>query len=141
MRGSAWAYPLANILHLFGLALLAGGIMAVDARILGAWRRLPLAALSAALTPVAVAGLVLFALSGFAMFASDAAALVASPVFLAKLGVIGLALANALAFRRTSHGRLGAWASGVPVAARAMAAASLALWTAAIILGRMIAYS
>lgn len=140
MRGSAWAYPLANVAHLFGLALLAGGIMAVDARIAGAWKALPLPTLSAALTPFAIAGLVLFAASGFAMFASDAVALSGSTVFLAKLAMVGLALANALAFRRLARGRLSEWNDGAPLAARAMAVLSLCLWAAAIVLGRMIAY-
>lgn len=140
MKGSAWAYPLANVTHLLGLTLLAGGIMAVDARLLGAWKRLPLAALSDALTPLAVVGLVLFAVSGFAMFASDAGPLIGSPVFLAKLAVIGLALLNALAFRRYARGRLAGWEGGAPNPARAMAMASLALWATAIVLGRMMAY-
>jgi uncharacterized membrane protein len=140
MKGSAWAYPLANVTHLFGLVLLAGGIMAVDLRIAGAWRRLPLASLSAALTPFAIAGLALFAISGFAMFASDATALIGSPIFLIKLCVVALALANAIAFRRMSRGKLARWEGGAPATARLLAILSLILWAAAIVLGRMIAY-
>lgn len=140
MRTSAWAYPLANVAHLFGLTLLAAGIVAIDLRILGLWRRLPLVPISAALTAVAVAGLVIFALSGAAMFAADAAALVKSPVFLGKMGVVGLALLNALVFRKRAGADLGHWDIQAPFWARASAAASLSLWSAAIICGRMIAY-
>ncbi|MDP3383095.1 MAG: hypothetical protein Q8S47_07195, partial [Phenylobacterium sp.] len=50
-RGSAVAYPVANVAHLLGLVLLVGGIGVVDLRLAGLWRGLPIAALSRALTP------------------------------------------------------------------------------------------
>lgn len=140
MRESAWAYPIANIAHLFGLAMLAGGIMVVDVRIIGGWRALPLARLSAALMPLAVLGLALFAVSGFAMFASDAATLAGSWVFVTKLGVVAAGLINAFAFRRMARGRLTAWELTAPATARFLAMLSLALWATAIGLGRLIAY-
>jgi uncharacterized membrane protein len=138
MRSSAWAYPLANVVHLFGLALLAGGIMAVDLRIMGVWRKLPLKTMHDALTPFAVGGLLVFALSGTALFAADAKELVRSPVFLAKMAIVGLAILNALAFRKFSGRALGN--GDVPIILRLSAAISLSLWSAAIICGRMIAY-
>lgn len=140
MRSSAWAYPLANVAHLFGLVLLAGGIMAVDLRIMGFWRKLPVRPLSDALTPFAITGLLIFALSGAAMFAADSRALVGNDVFLLKLWLVGLAVANAFAFRRFSRGSLDSWGRKIPFLARASAAVSLLLWSAAIICGRMIAY-
>ena len=140
MRSSAWAYPLANVAHLFGLALLAGGIMAVDLRIMGFWRRLPVKPLSDALTPYAMAGLAIFAISGMAMFAADAVTLAKSDIFFIKLGLVGLAVGNALAFRRFSQKRLARWDRRAPLRARVSAAISLCLWSAAIICGRMIAY-
>ena len=57
VRGAAWAYPIANTLHLLGLTMLVGGIGIVDLRVVGLWRKVPLAALSAALTPVAIVGI------------------------------------------------------------------------------------
>lgn len=140
MRSSTWAYPLANVAHLFGLALLAGGIMAVDLRIIGFWRRLPVKPMSDALTPFAIIGLVMFVSSGATMFAADAVALAKSDIFLVKLGLVGLALANALTFLKLSRGKLQQWDSGAPRWAQASAVASLFLWSAAIICGRMIAY-
>ena len=135
-RGSAWAYPIANIVHLLGLVMLVGGIGIVDLRLAGAWRALPPEPLSRALTPVALAGLALFAASGALMFAADARALAASDTFRWKLAAIALGLANALLFRRLWRGRLDA----LPLSGRAMAAASLLLWLTAAALGRLIAY-
>lgn len=140
MRDTGWAYPLANVAHLFGLGLLAGGILAVDLRLLGAFRALPVAALSSALTPFAVAGLVVFLISGIALFATEAPTLIGQPVFLAKMAVVALATASALLFRWRWHRAMPRWNDRAPPLPRAFAAASLSLWAAAVILGRMIAY-
>jgi hypothetical protein len=64
---SSLAYPLANVVHLLGLVMLVGGIGLVDLRLVGAFPSLPPAALSRALTPIAVAGLLLMLPSGFIM--------------------------------------------------------------------------
>lgn len=135
-RGSAWAYPIANLVHLLGLVLLVGGIGIVDLRIIGAFPSLPLPALSRALTPLAVAGLILMLPSGLVLFAADAGALAGSERFRLKLVLIAIALANAVAFQFA--GRLDA----PPTATlRLMAAASLSLWLSVGALGRLIAYS
>lgn len=139
-RGDAWAYPVANTLHLLGLVMLVGGIGVVDLRIAGLWRSLPPAALSRSLTPVALAGLVILALSGTVLFAADGAALARSATFHRKLVLVAIALANALAFRLLWQRRVEA-GGGVPAEARLMAAASLLLWLSVGTLGRWIAYS
>ncbi len=140
-RGSSLVYPVVNSLHLLGLVMLVGGIGVVDLRIVGAWPSLPVDALSRALTPVAIAGLILMAGSGTILFAVDGAALAKSDIFVRKLVLIGAALANAAAFRVLWRDRLARWAGRVPVAARAMAALSLLLWLSAGAMGRWIAYA
>lgn len=143
-RGAAWVYPAANVVHLLGLVMLVGGIGIVDLRILGLWRGLPLAALSRALTPVAVVGLGIQVASGLVLFVSDAKALAASPIFQLKLLLIALALTNAVLFRLAWGSGAGSGARGgkaVPAApARLSAAASLLLWLAVGAAGRLIAY-
>ena len=139
--GSAFVYPVANTLHLLGLVMLIGGIGIVDLRVAGLWRRLPIAALSRALTPVAIAGLFVMAASGTVLFAADSAALAKSGIFACKLIVISVALANAAAFRLLWRARMADWSGSAPGAARAMAVASLVLWLTAATLGRWIAYS
>lgn len=114
--------------------------MAVDLRIMGFWRRMPVKPMSDALTPFAMVGLLMFGVSGLAMFAADPATLVKSEIFFIKLGLVALAVANALAFRRFSQTRLERWSRRAPLRARLSAAMSLSLWSAAIICGRMIAY-
>lgn len=135
-RGSAWAYPIANLVHLLGLVLLVGSIGILDLRIIGAFPSLPLPALSRALTPLAVTGLILMLPSGLVLFAADAGALVGSDQFWRKMVLIAIAVANALAFRLV--GRRGTRPTMVM---RVMAGASLALWLSVAALGRLIAYS
>jgi len=117
--------------------LLLGGIGVVDLRIAGAFRALPLDPLMRALTPLAIAGLILLTLSGPILFAADATALARSDTFWRKLVLIGFALLNALAFRWMRRGR-----SDEPgMIARISAMASLLLWLSVAALGRLIAYN
>jgi hypothetical protein len=140
-KGSAWVYPLVNSLHLLGLVMLIGGIGVVDLRLAGFWRNLPAAALSRALTPVAIGGLVLLALSGSVLFAADGAALARSVTFHRKLVLIALALANAALFRLLWQRRVEAGGEVPPPIGRTSALASLLLWLCVGALGRLIAYS
>ena len=134
-------YPIANLVHLLGLVMLVGGIGILDLRLAGLMRRLPVAPLSAALTAIAIAGLLLMIPSGATMFASDAAALVHSATFRWKLLLIVLALANAIAFRFLWRARIERWDLDPPPLGRLMAAGSILLWLSVAALGRMIAYS
>jgi hypothetical protein len=136
--GSPQAYPVANVLHLLGLVMLIGAIGLIDLRLLGAFPRLPLQPLAEALTPLGIGGIAVLAGSGSILFAADAVALAGSETFRLKLVLIGIALVNAAAFR-ILYGRLDAARPGR--LARAMAAASLALWLGVATYGRLIAYS
>lgn len=139
-RGTAWVYPVANVLHVLGVVMLVGAIGVVDLRIVGFWHRLPLLALSRALTPIAVAGLAVQVLSGLVLFAADGEALARSATFHLKLVLLALVLINAAAFRW--HWRRNATGFGyrptTPV--RLSALTSIALWLGVATVGRLIAY-
>ena len=91
--------------------------------------------LSRLLLPVAIFGFVLAALAGLLLFATDARAYAASRLFQAKLVLIVLALANALALRRVD------WRHSGSSSRLALAGAtSVILWLGAIVLGRLIGY-
>lgn len=140
MRESLYLYPLANLLHIFGLILLVGAIGLLDLRCLGFGRALPLAQCSRYLTPLARAGFATMLASGFLLFAADAGPLVGSDVFRLKLLLIATALANALAFRLLWSRQLPDWQDRAPLVARLQAAVSLLLWCAAATTGRLIGY-
>jgi hypothetical protein len=119
-----------------GAILLVGSIGFLDLRIMGYGRGLPAERLTQALTPLALAGFTVMVSSGAIMFLADARALAGSPLFLAKLALIGFAGLNALAFRLKWR-RVADEASGL---ARMFATLSLCLWLAVAVLGRLIAY-
>jgi hypothetical protein len=141
----AWAggaaYPYANLIHILGLVMLVGGIGILDLRLIGLFRRIPAEALASALTPIAIAGLLLMIPSGLTMFAADAKSMAASATFQRKLVLIAVALANAILFRWVWSRRSADWDSAPPLGGRLMAGASLLLWLTIAAHGRMIAYS
>jgi hypothetical protein len=136
LRDSTFAYPLVNALHIVGVALLFGAIVALDLRLIG-WRRTagPADAFARLLLPVAIGGLALAIPAGLLLFATDARAYLAAPLFQAKLLVIALAILNALLLRAVDWRgpRGGRWAA-------LAGAASILLWLTAIILGRLVGY-
>lgn len=140
MRSSDWAYPVVNLLHLLGLVLLVGSMLLLDLRLLGAGRLFPLAEVSATLTPFAIAGLLVLLPSGALLFAADAGPLLGNRLLQSKLLLIGLGVANALAFRRLWQARLADWDWRPPAAGRLQAVLSLLCWVTVASLGRLIAY-
>lgn len=137
LRESTLAYPLVNALHIVGVALLFGAIVPLDLRLTG-WRREAgqVDGLARLLLPVAVFGFLLAACAGLLLFATDARAYAASPLFQAKLVLITLALVNALALRVIDWRQPGPSDRRIAVAG----AASILLWLAVIILGRLVGY-
>lgn len=123
LKRSRWVYPLVNAGHILGLAMLVGAVLPMD------WAILRGRAEPRFLRGWALAGLALAVVCGAMLFVTQAGDYLASGWFRAKMAVLAAALANA-ALALT-------WPGDVP---RALAAASLLLWPAVLILGRMIAY-
>ena len=120
--------------------MLLGAMLLLDLRLLGVGRRLPVPDVSALLTPLAAAGLLLLLGTGVLLFAADAAPLLRNPLFMPKMACIALGVINAIVFRFIWAGRLAHWDSVPPLQARLQAGASLLLWVAAACLGRLLAY-
>lgn len=140
---SLWVYPLVNAGHLLGMALLVGAIVPVDLRLLGAWRAVPLAPFCQVLARSAAVGLALAVVCGALLFITRASEYAASGLFLAKMAIVALATANALALRFTGFDELlraGDADRPLPRRVRIAAALSLLAWLAALILGRLIGY-
>ena len=137
LRNSTYVYPLVNAFHVVGIALLFGAIVPLDFRLAG-WRRDtgPVDPLARLLLPVAIFGLVLAIATGLLLFATDARTYADSWLFRAKLLLIAAALLNALALRRID------WRSEARGTKRVAFAgiASLLLWLAVIVVGRLIGY-
>lgn len=142
MRESLWLYPIVEIVHLAGIALLFGSIAVLDLRLLGLARDLPLRRLAAHVLPWTAAAFLLIVPSGLAMFAAHASEFIASPLFALKMLLIFAAGINAAVFHAGAMRGAADWDVGrvPPRAARLAGALSLLLWLAVIACGRLLAY-
>jgi len=138
-RQNSWLFTLGLVLHFIGLCLLMGGMLAIDLRILGLIKRVPIGAVLA-LLPVAIVGFVLNLLTGIMFFCFDSFGYWSNPAFKLKMGLVLLAGLNALWFTLAAHRRLAATPSGFDTNAitKVSAAASLFIWFSVIFFGRMI---
>jgi hypothetical protein len=142
VREGAWLYPAIETTHLLAVATLVGSIAVLDLRLLGVSRALPLDALARHVLPAVYGAFPVLVATGSLMFVSDASALVRNPAFRTKMILVLLAILNAGAFNLGAFQRLRAGAGDrpVPAVAKAVAAASLLLWAAIVVCGRLIAY-
>jgi hypothetical protein len=135
-RGSAWLYPLANLAHVLGAALLVGAIATFDIQVLR--RAKNAGAVARAVTPIAAFGLALQIVSGAVLLSADAMPVVVNPAFRFKMAMFALGLVNVAAFRWRFAARLTAEA---PLDGAAwFAALSLTSWLCVLLAGRFIAY-
>jgi hypothetical protein len=129
-----FAYPLLEVLHIVGIALLLGSLVLFELRVWGFGAQLPTQPLARLALPVTLAGFALAATTGSLMFASQPGDLIANRVFVIKMALVMLAGLNAASF----HARGGV--ARLDRMARLQTLLSLGIWLAVIFCGRWIAY-
>lgn len=137
---SMWAYPTVLALHTFGLAIVVGAHVVIDLRLLGLAPQIPVDALER-FFPVLWAGFWINALSGVALFIAAATTKGTQPIFFAKLALVITGMVLVRAVRRAVRDA----AAAPPPETRSrrgrlVAMVSLAVWLAAIVAGRLMAY-
>jgi hypothetical protein len=142
LRGSLWLYPAVETLHILGFAVLIGSIVAFDARLMTAPAAFDVESWVGQLVPVAAAGLLLAAPMGFLLFTAEATAYFGNPVYLTKMALLLLALANVAWFHLGPYRQRKAIGPsiGIPPAMRWSAGLSMLGWIAVLTCGRLIAY-
>lgn len=140
LRASFYVYPFVNAAHVFGIALLVGSILPVDLRLLGLFRRIPLAGFVPVMTAFSAVGLTIAVISGILLFTVQALDYAYNPAFLTKIALVALGTGNALGLRWTAAWRAARAGSGVSPGLRASALLSLVIWPAALLSGRWIGY-
>lgn len=144
VRGSGvWAYAVLNLAHILGISSLFGAIVALDLRLVGLWRRVPIGALARPVVPIAATGFVVAAASGLCMLSTNGTEYAGNPFLPIKFAAIGGGLVNVAIVSR-----LPAWQGRdagplTPGAERQLAIAggiSLVCWLTAVSAGRMIGY-
>lgn len=142
VRESTWAYPFLQSLHFVGMTLVIGIVAALDLRVLGVARAIPLAPLHR-LLPLAFIGFGINLGTGFFFFCHDPLLFAFNPSFRLKMLLILIAGLNALWFRLGVFLDLKTWGPGIETSllAKLISFLSLALWVAVITAGRYIAFT
>jgi len=138
LRGARWGYAAVNAVHILGFGLLIGAIVPLDLRLLGVWRGVPRAAVARVLVPTAAAGLTIAVAAGLLLFAVRAREYAGLEVVQAKLALVAIGGAAAIAIHL--HG---GWLLERAGSARLAghAALSLLCWLGALVCGRLIAFA
>lgn len=137
---SLWAFPFVLILHTVGLAFLVGANVALDARLLGLARGVPLRTLERYYL-VMWAGFWLNAASGVLLLIAYPTKAFTNPLFYVKLGLIAVGLILASKIRGRIRDLPVPGATVLPPPLKLLAAASLFCWAAGITAGRLLAYT
>lgn len=137
---SVFAFPMILAYHTVGMGLVAGLSSAVDLRILGAARRVPLTALRR-FVPLMWFGFWLNAASGVLLLLAYPTKALTNPVFYTKLVCVAFAVVILRTITRSVLQDPGLDLGEIPSRARWLAGASLFCWAGAILAGRLLAYT
>jgi len=137
---SRWVWPVLEDLHFIGLILIMGTVGLLNVRVLGFLKKLPVRPVHR-LLPWGIAGLVINVITGVLFFIGMPGFYVFNAIFQAKILTILFAAGNLLLFYCTGVFRK--WdqvgpGEDAPIFAKLVAASSLLLWLAVIVLGRYI---
>jgi hypothetical protein len=137
---SIMAFPFILILHTVGLGFLVGANVAINGRVLGLARGVPVLSLRRYYR-VMWAGFWVNLFSGMLLLLAYPTKALTNPVFFLKLAMIAVALWMARALRRRAEAAPIAAGTRAPQTLRALALAGMACWLIAIVAGRFLAYT
>jgi hypothetical protein len=136
---SRWGWPIAEVLHFFGLCVLLGSVGFFDLRMLGVARGISLAGLHR-LIPYGLSGFLLSVTTGTLFVLTAPEQYLYNPALQTKLALMLLAGLNmAVFYATTARAALATAADALPPRrARLIGAISLACWLGVITCGRVI---
>ena len=139
--GSAWVWPILEILHFVGLSLLLGSLLVIDLRLAGLFRGISIGA-THKLLPWTFIGFVLNLVTGTLFVLGDPARYFANIGFRIKMLLVLIAGLNALWFYWKINSAMHTWDphGDTPALAKTIAVISLGTWCGVLLLGRLIPY-
>ena len=141
IREGALYYPILGGIHLLGIALFGGMLLATDLRLLGwAMQCRPVSDIVQQFQPWKRVGFVLVVASGLLLAWAEPQKLYRSPAFWIKIALFVLVGVHALVFREGVYKNTAKLDAAVTPEAKLAAAISLILWAGLIISGRLIAF-
>jgi hypothetical protein len=136
-RHSTYFFPSVEVVHLFGLTLLLGSVLALNLRLLGAIMPRPsIPEIARTTTPLLWTGATLAIGSGLLLFLAEAVKCYYNVAFWYKMGL----LISAVVFQLLVHRKLEVAAGPSTGFAKGTAAISLLLWFGVAVAGRAIAF-
>jgi hypothetical protein len=143
IRQSVWMYPAANVAHVVAIALFAGAIAVMDARMMGAMTGSDPARVVRGARRAAILALLAVLASGAVLFTAEASHVALNTVFQIKMALIGFGLVHALVIGGRAVRALDGLGPQAPMPgyARVAGALSMLTWLSVVGLGRYIAYN
>jgi len=140
-RDTSWLFPACQCIHLSAICLLFVALLAMDLRLLGFAREIPLKVLNP-LAVLAGCAFVVILITGYTMVSAFPENYWPNWIFKVKVALILLAVANAGWFVLGEHRQLTGLGAGAQVSRRIkiLALASLTLWTSILIVGRLLSF-
>jgi hypothetical protein len=133
----SWLFPVIQSVHIIGLTMLVGTIFLVDLRLLGiGMRRRAARDIASGLAPWTSAGLLTMLVTGPLLLWSDLTRYSNNPAFVAKMGLLAVALAAHFTLHRSAVRDL---ARHNATRQKLAAAVSVILWSGVVLAGRAIA--
>lgn len=144
MRGSIWAEPIVETIHVLTLTLFLGFAVLLDLRLLGVcMRRRRVSEVLGQFNPYLMWGFAVMIISGVLLFSGDPLDFYSTIFFKVKMILLVFAGLNVLIFNATIRKKVAEWdlAARTPQGAKIAAVISLVLWAAIVAAGRAIAYA
>ena len=143
MRGDLWLYPLVEVVHIIGFAVLVGSVVMFDMRVLGLSKNIAVTDLARHLLTWSLAALLLIVPAGLMMFSAHPHDFASNSIFILKLCLIATAGLNAVLFHVGVYRSVNQWNTtvGAPGIAKCQALLSIALWLTVVLCGRLLAYT
>jgi hypothetical protein len=138
-----WTYGIVNLVHILGVASLFGAVLVLDLRLLGAWRKVDLPAITQPTVRIATIGFVIAAASGVCLLATKATEYVNNPFVYIKFPAIALGILNVAVLHSLpawKQHRMRELSAREQSKLAVMGGLSLFCWFTAITAGRMIGY-
>lgn len=130
LKISFFAYPIVNALHVLAIGALVTAVLLMDLRVVGVIRSIDEAPFVRLLRRVALGAFALALVTGALMFAVRATEYAGMPLFWIKMGLIGLAGLNFVAFSLLR----------LPAAKRVLACVSILVWPSVLLAGRFLGF-
>ena len=142
IQATYWLWPVLEIIHFFGLTLLMGGLIIVDLRMIGFFPTISLKGVKK-LLPFVIFGFLLNLITGIFFVYGDPSRYAINIGFQIKLILILLAGCNAAIYHFRVESYVldsGSSLRRPPFTIKLVGLTSLSLWTAVLLLGRLIPY-